>query len=172
MCMEKRYYFGGQFNFRYKDYSIENIAKDYRSKILGDYNLWLNTPSGGMVKINDKNYYVGPFYFTEHKDGDHIVNFESHCVNLATDCFFVLSNASAPGTITEIIQASLKWKNIHIFYVKKDIPTEEIDTEYKNDLWYPITFAMSNAKSVEVYGFDTYDEAVETCVNRFNEMTK
>ena len=87
-------------------------------------------------------------------------------------CFFVLSNAMAPGTVTEIIQATLKWKNIHIFYVKKDIPANEIDTEYKNDLWYPITFAVNNAKSVEVSGYDTYEEAVKACVNSFNELIK
>lgn len=167
----KKFYFGGQFNFRYKDYSIEKIKEDYRSKILGDYRLWMNTPTGGMVDVEGGNYYVGPFYFTEYKDGGHVVDFESGCIDKATDCFFVLSNASAPGTVTEIVQATMKSKEIHIFYVRKDIPGSEVDTEFKNDLWYPITFAKEKGNT-EVWGFDTYEEAVEACVKRFKELTR
>ena len=71
--MAKIFYFGGQFMFRYKDYSIENIEKDYRSRVLGDYRLWLNENNDHCVKINDENYYVGPFYFTEEKSGHGIL---------------------------------------------------------------------------------------------------
>ena len=169
----KSFYFGGQFQFRYKDYSEENIAKDYRSRILGDYHLWLNTPkTGRVIEINDKAAYVGPYYFGDYKDSRYIVNTESDSIFYATDCFFVLSNDSAPGTITEIIQSVFYDKDIHIFYVKKDIPKEEIDTEVKNDLWYPITFALQNTRNIEVHGYDTYEEAVDACVERFNELTK
>ena len=170
--MAKIFYFGGQFMFRYKDYSIENIEKDYRSRVLGDYRLWLNENNDHCVKINDENYYVGPFYFTEEKSGHGIVNLESDSINAATDCVFVLSNESAPGTVTEIIQATEIGKNIYIFYVKKDIPTEEVDTEFKSDLWYPITFAALNASNIEIYGFDTYDEAVDACIKRFDLYKK
>lgn len=166
--MGKLFYFGGQFNFRYKDYSIENIENDYRSKVLGDYRLWLNENDEHIVRMGNGNYYVGPFYFTKEKSGHGIVALEQDSVSLATDCVFVLSNNPAPGTVTEIIEATNIGKNVYIFYVKKDIPTEEIDTEFKNDLWYPITFAALNAANVEISGFDTYDEAVEACIKRFD----
>lgn len=170
--MSRTFYFGGQFNFRYKDYSEENIANDYRSKILGDYKKWLNEPKERYVKINDNNYYVGPFYFCESTDGEKIVNYEYDSVLLATDCFFVLSNESAPGTVTEIITASMVGKSVHIFYVKKDIPKEEVNTEFKSDLWYPITFAKNMSTYAEIHGFDTYEEAVNACVERVKELTK
>ena len=168
----KAFYFGGQFNFLYKDFSIENISKDYRSKILGDYNLWLNKPNTNSVQINKNALYVGPFYFTDYKDSEHIVSFESSCIEKATDCVFVLSNNSAPGTITEIIQAVFLNKNIYIFYVNKDIPSNEIDTPVKNDLWYPIIFAKQNSKNIKIFEFDTYNDAVISCVNYFNELIK
>lgn len=168
----KSFYFGGQFNFRYKDFSIENIANDYRSKILGDYNLWLNKPKNDFVITKDNILYVGPFYFTDYKDGEHIVNFESESIKRATDCVFVLSNESAPGTVTEIVQSVLLNKDIHIYYVKKNIPSEEVDTVFKSDLWYPITFVMNNSKSYEIYGFDTYEEAANRCIEVFKKIMK
>jgi len=170
--MMKSFYFGGQFQFRYKDYSEENIAKDYRSRILGDYRLWLNKGKNLAIEFNDKAAYIGPYYFGDYKSSRYIVNTESDSIFYSTDCFFVLSNESAPGTITEIIQAVFYGKDIHIFYVRKDIPTEEVDTDIKSDLWYPITFAMQNSQHIEVHGYDTYEEAADACVERFKELTK
>ena len=78
-----------------------------------------NVSKNDFVITKDNILYVGPFYFTDYKDGEHIVNFESESIKRATDCVFVLSNESAPGTVTEIVQSVLLNKDIHIYYVEK-----------------------------------------------------
>ena len=168
--MMKTFYFGGQFNFMYKDFSIENLKNDYRSKILGDYNLWINKPDSSAINISNNIQYVGPFYFTGNKDSESIVKFESSCIEKASDCVFVLSNKSAPGTITEIIQSVFLKKNIHIFYEKNNVPEDEVSTKIKNDLWYALIFVQQNSSNVEIFGFETYDLAVNSCVNWFKSI--
>ena len=166
----RSFYFGGQFRFRYKDCNMDLLAKDYRSLLLGDKKeIWINRPECGYVDVNINTRYIGPFYFYDQIDSETVVDVESSSISKATDCVFVLSNDDAPGTVTEIIQATMLKKNVYIFFEKKDLPKEEVDTKYPSNLWYPITFAcMNNNPNVKYcMGFDTYDDAVKACINYF-----
>ena len=165
----RRFYFGGQFRFKYKDCTLELLAQDYRSKILGDKNSqWINRPDCGYIDITDDVQYGGPFYFYDQINSDTVVKVESSSIEAATDCIFVLSNDDAPGTVTEIIQATMLGKKVHIFYEMKDIPKEEVSSRFNSNLWYAITFASFSDNCVCILGYETYEDAVKNCVEYFN----
>jgi len=66
--MKKIIYCGGNFEFQYKDYSVDKIANDYRVGILGgDVNKLIHTPDNEekLRKIGRDSYYCGPYYFYE-----------------------------------------------------------------------------------------------------------
>lgn len=164
----RRIYFGGQFRFKYKDCTLEALAQDYRSKILGDKDLlWINRPECGYANITDDVQYGGPFYFYDQINGDTVVKVESSSIEQATDCIFVLSNDDAPGTVTEIVQATMLHKNVYIFYEWKDIPEDEVTTTYRSNLWYAITFAALGNNIQWCQGYKTYNDAVDACIEIF-----
>lgn len=166
-----KFYFGGQFQFRYEDYSFEEASKDYRSLILKNPHKFIDKPKEGFYVLSNDVLYVGPFYFYNHENlippQRQVVETESNCVRLATDCVFVLSNSSAPGTITEIIHATLLQKNIYIFYVSNN-SYEEIE----NDLWYAIQFASINNPKTIIRQYPTYESAKEHCIEFINDIIK
>ena len=164
----KKIYFGGQFRFLYKDASKEVIKEDFRSKVLGDYQLMLRRPQCGYVQLSPNAQYVGPFYFYELTSADFIVQTESTAVAESTDCVFVLSNASAPGTVAEIIHATMLKKDVYIFY-ETNSPDGTVDSNIHSDLWYPITFALINNPQTKVFCFETYEKAVDACLEFVNQ---
>ena len=61
----KKIYCGGNFEFQYKDYSVDKIANDYRVEILGgDVDRLIHTPNNTekLRKIGQGVYYCGPYY--------------------------------------------------------------------------------------------------------------
>ena len=165
----KKVYFGGQFRFMYKDASEELIAEDFRARVLGDYRLMLKRPQCGNVQISNNVQYIGPFYFYEQKDADSIVKTESDAVSESTDCVFVLSNASAPGTVAEIIHATMLKKDVYIFY-EVNSPDGTVESSVNSDLWYPLTFALiNNSQNTHLYPSDSYEDAVTACIEFVNQ---
>ena len=166
---KRKLYFGGQFQFRYEDYSFDNISKDFRSLILKDPNKFIIRPTEGYHILSENILYVGPFYFFDNSyqipPQDKVVSIEKEAVDNATDCIFVISNSSAPGTITEIIYATLKNKNIVIFY-----ETNHEEGIIKNDLWYALIFAKKYSKHIVLKECDTYKDAVNECLNYVNNL--
>lgn len=165
----KFFYFGGQFQFRYEDYSYDVISKDYRSLILQDPKKFINKPTKGFYHLSDNVLYVGPFYFYDNTyttpPQDKVVTTESEAVGIATNCVFVLSNGSAPGTVTEIINATLKKKNVIIFY-----ETNNSGDPIQNDLWYALVFAKQNNKNCILKECPTYQDAVNECLTYVNNI--
>lgn len=141
-------YFGGNFEFQYKDYSIDKLAKDYRAKILGDVNKLLHTPNNmsKTVGLGYDLFYCGPYYFYEEGvDGSSIVSNEYSMVDWCTDAIFLIDNTNIPGTITEIIHAAMLRKRITIFYVKKQLDEGEPENDICSSNWYPLEFAKLEA---------------------------
>lgn len=168
----KKIYCGGQFQFQYKNYSDEYLCQDYRCKILKSLINFKHKPENEYIDLGNNTRYIGPFYFYENNEtGQDIVRIESKMIENSTDCFFVLSRDSAPGTITEIIYATLLAKNIYIYYQNKPIEEGEPEREIQSDLWYSIEFCRLNCKgNVYIQGFNTYQECVDNCINRINKL--
>lgn len=137
-----RAYFGGKFPFSYKDFSKEELEKDYRAKIIGVDTL-MQQPLA-LPKIREDLEYTGPFYFYEEKaTAEDIVRREAHTVANSDICYFLLDNdACQPGTVTEIINAAIHKKKIKIFYVCATIDPGEPERAVSSPLWYPIIFAQ------------------------------
>ena len=153
MCM-KRLYCGGRFYFdcRKDQYEIQ-AAEDYRSKLLGGVDKMLH--GRGELVINDDMSYVGPYYFeTEDMAADDIVAIELDMIDRCTDAVFVLDEADCPGTITELLYAATKRKQIYIFY--KEYPQhDETESELHTPCWFPILATMKLA-NVAIYSYDDY----------------
>ena len=151
----KKIYCGGNFEFQYKDYSVDKIANDYRVGILGgDVNKLIHTPDNEekLRKIGHGVYYCGPYFFYEEgTDGASIVKNEIGMVNKCTHAVFVIDNTNIPGTITEIVHAATYGREVAIFYVKQSLDEGEPENNICSANWYPIEFAkiMTNAQVVE-----------------------
>ena len=150
--IDKIIYCGGNFEFQYKDYSPEKLEEDYRARILRGVTGLLHKPTGGLSSLNKNTMYCGPYYFYEEgADGASIVKNEIEMVDRCTHAIFVVDNTNIPGTITEIIHASIKGKDVAIFYVKQPLDEGEPEKDICSANWYPIEFAkkMVNAYIVE-----------------------
>jgi len=153
-------YFGGKFPFRYKDFSKEALEQDYRATLIGVDKL-MNEPLN-HPDVKPGVTYAGPFYFYE--DGitaDKVVEREAFAVANADACVFLLDDdAAIPGTITEIINASIHHKAVYIFYVQKDLDKGEPERAVTSPLWYPILFANRfNKDRTWLFAFNSFEEA-------------
>ena len=147
-------YCGGNFEFQYKDFSPKLMANDYRAKILANVDKILYQPFNKNLfrKIGPNVYYVGPYYFYNNGlDGSNIVNTEFEMVEKCTHAIFLVDNINIPGTVSEIIHASLSHKNITIFFIKQSVDEKEPEKEICNSNWYPLQIArqIGNATLVE-----------------------
>ena len=143
--MKKVIYFGGNFEFQYKDYSKDKLEKDYRAIILGGADKMLHTPDNETktVEIRSRVEYAGPFYFYEEgTSASDIVHNEYQMVKSATDVVFLLDNVNSPGTISELIHAAYSNKQIHIFYIGLKHDDGEPENDVNSMQWYPITMAQ------------------------------
>lgn len=152
--MKRLVYCGGNFEFQYKDFKPELMKDDYRTHILGDVNGILYQPKNESKTINvcKDVEYVGPFYFYEEGlDGSNVVSTEIGMVDRCTDAVFLVDNVNIPGTVAEIIHASLLKKNVAIFYVKQPLDEGEPEKDICSANWYPLQFAkqVANAYLVE-----------------------
>ena len=117
-------YFGGNFQFQYKDYTKELLAEDFRAKVLGDVEKLMRRPKEdfGYVELSDNVLYSGPYYFYEEGvDGASIVKNEYNMVVRSNGVVFLLDNVNCPGTIAEMMHTLFAHdhKHIWIFYVSQ-----------------------------------------------------
>ena len=169
--MNKKIYFGGQFRFMYKDYTLEKLAEDYRAKILGGVEKLVRKPDNGLVKTS-KFIYCGPYYFYEdNTTAEDVVKEEANSIEVCDEAWFIIENKPAPGTITEIVQAVLKNKHIVIFYIKKkQFDVGEPEREIKSDMWYPMLYANIMNPDNELHSFETYEDAEKALLNKLNTL--
>lgn len=147
-------YCGGNFEFQYKDFKPNLMLTDYRTSILGDVNKILYQPDNDqkLRSLGRCLYYVGPYYFYENGlDGANVVKTEIEMVEKCTHAIFLVDNTNIPGTVAEIIHATMTKKNIVIFYVKQPLDDGEPEKEICSANWYPLQFArqMANAQLIE-----------------------
>lgn len=166
----KLIYFGGNFEFQYKDFKPELMKDDYRAKILGDINKILYQPENTQKirRLGKCTYYVGPYYFYENGlDGSNVVKTEIDMVNRCTHAVFLVDNTNMPGTVAEIIHASLIKKKIAIFYVKQLLDEGEPEKEICSANWYPLQFAKQIADAYLVECEDR--DVAKMCIYNYVE---
>lgn len=168
-------YCAGPFEFQYKDYSIENLAKDYRAILVGNVDYIAHEPKGlvrPMFPANELIEYFGPFYFYEDQlTAEDIVRNERKKIREADVVFFFLpDDAACPGTVTELIHAACASKEIVIAYIKqddKDVP----ENEWNSPLWYPLLFTdIQNGIKTTIKQVDNKEEAIEVFNNYLKQM--
>lgn len=163
-------YFGGKFPFRYKDFSKKALEQDYRATLIGVDNL-MNEPLN-HPDVKPGVTYAGPFYFYEDEiTADKVVEREALAVANADTCVFLLDeDAAIPGTVTEIINASIHHKIVYIFYVQKGVDGGEPERTIASPLWYPILFANRfNKDRTWLFAFDSFEKAKAELLNFVND---
>lgn len=168
-------YCAGPFNFQYKDYSIENLAKDYRAILVGNPDYIAHEPKTGWVKPTFRENmlieYSGPFYFYEDQlTAEDIVRNERKKIREADVVFFFLPNdAACPGTITELIHAACASKEIVITYIRQDAQGEVPENEWNSPLWYPLVFTdLVNSTKTTIKQVYSKEDAIQV----FNSYLK
>ena len=155
----KKIYCAGAFNFDYLEENyLEKVKNDYRSKLLGDAKYLLSKSSGKLLK--EDLTYIGPFYF--ESDGmldEEIVATEVKMIEECTDAVFLLDNACCPGTIGELLLATLLEKQVAIFYVEKG-RDEETESSLHTPCWFPIIMSKQKNKNTYLYACTSKDDAI------------
>ena len=167
--MNKIIYFGGNFDFQYKDYSKDKLEKDYRAIILGGADRMLHSPKTETktVEIYPGVDYVGPFYFYEEgTTASDIVNNEFRMVESSTDVVFLLDNVNSPGTISELIHAAYCKKEIHIFFIGLNHDDGEPENDVNSMHWYPMRMSqIISPDTVHMYECVNKEEATNKIIN-------
>lgn len=172
-----RVYFAGNFEFMYKDYTMELLSKDYRSKVLGNVELLMRKPKDdyGYTEINDNVLYSGPYYFYEDGvDGESIVHNEYDMVERSTDVVFLLDNVNCPGTVAEMIHALFSdgQPNIWIFYIEQKPDDGEPEKDVCNSNWYPVEMCRwMGHKRVTLCPCKTRDAASDMIIKLIDRMS-
>ena len=157
----RKLYFGGGFPAFDVNHPEDSLKDDFRALVLGDVRKLLYLPQECTTEtpISDNVSYVGPYFFYgEEISAKQVVNVENDMIHRCTDAVFLLENVSSPGTITEVVNAAILGKNVHIFYVSLDNGIPE--TEINSDQWYPIAFAQMVGKNVHCTECSSREEAV------------
>lgn len=161
----KKVYCAGPFEFEYKDYSIENLGKDYRAILVGNpNNISHENPDVPVTfKDNLRVEYTGPFYFYEdQKTANDIVESEMNKVLHADIVLFYLpNNATCPGTVTELIYASTLANTAIVLAYEKQSNTGEPENEIDSPLWYPLLFASFKCDNMILKAVNNKEEAIE-----------
>jgi len=156
----KKAYFAAPFIYDIKG----SLRYDPRALILGSEERLLINKQGDrnpeFVFEGERYEYTGPFYFEETANG---VFTDSDCygvvkkeLSMLDECdvlFVILDGTLAPGTVTELIYAVMKQKDIRLYY-KRESADYDIDSFY----WYPIVAAQTIGESVTITPFSDYKD--------------
>lgn len=170
----KHYIFcGGAFRFdRRRDDCLDMIPKDYRSILLKDPALLFADFSEGDTLLSPQVAYVGPYFFTTDKlSGEQIILKEKEMIERCTDAIFLFDSASCPGSVTELMQAAMLGKNLHLFFIQKG-DDDEIESALHTPCWYPILFSQLTNEHTHLYRCHEYDEAVKKIVEMVASFDK
>lgn len=138
---------------------LEMLKDDIRSKIVGNVEDTVYASDGVAIKNNKDVMYIGGFYY-EKQDKD-----KSVCENVVSEelkqidkCDIVIANLtkySAIASITEIIYAAFKQKNIVIFCDPK-ITSYNVEGEY----WFPILTCKNLNKNIRIKFVENEEEII------------
>ena len=168
----KHYIFcGGAFRFdRRRADCYDMIPKDYRSVLLKDPALLFADFNEGDTLLNAQVSYVGPYFFTtDQLSGEQIILREKEMIERCTDAIFLFDEAGCPGSVTELMQAAMLGKNLHLFYIQKG-DDDEIESALHTPCWYPILYSQLTNGHTHLYRCHNYDEAVSKIVELVNNL--
>ena len=160
----KKLFYSGTYKTRHELINKENVFEmlkdDIRSKIVGDVKDTVYSSDGVIISKNPNFMYIGGWYYEKEHEGkttrESVVLEE---LNQIDRCDIVVANLrsySAIATITELMYAAMKNKQIVIFCDPK-ITSYEISGEY----WFPIITLKELDKNVEVRYVESDDEIVD-----------
>ena len=162
----KHYLFcGGAFRFdRRRADCYDMIPKDYRSILLKDPAKLFTDVNACDTIINQQVAYVGPYFFTtDQLSGEEIILKEKEMIERCTDAIFLFDEAGCPGSVTELMQAAILGKSLHLFYIKRG-DDDEIESALHTPCWYPILFSKLTNVNTQLYRCHNYDEAVKKII--------
>lgn len=163
---------GGAFRFdRRRADCYDMIPKDYRSILLKDPALLFADFDQGDTLLSPEIAYVGPYFFTTDKlSGEQIILKEKEMIERCTDAIFLFDEAGCPGSVTELMQAAMLGKNLHLFYIKKG-DDDEIESALHTPCWYPILFSKLSNEHTQLYRCQDYDDAVKKIMEFVGSFT-
>ena len=155
-------YFASKFIKKELDGKI-SFENDFRTKLLQDNNKLNNYNYNSFIL--DKYHYIGPFYNEKAGTGDltnteceQVVKCENNLIDKCDIFMAYLDNEQSPGTITELVYASLNNKKILIFYKPDETSKYNINT----DSWYPIVFSKEKVgnKNIDIIPVNSTNDII------------
>ena len=157
-----RVYFASKFIKKELNGSI-SFEKDFRTILLQDSNKLNNYNYNSF--IFDKYQYIGPFFNEKastgnltNKECEQVVNCENNLIDRCDIFMAYLDEEKSPGTITELVYASLIGKKIIVFYK----PDKNNNYSINTDSWYPIVFSKEQIgkDNIDIIPVNNTDEVV------------
>lgn len=134
-------------------YTFKN---DYRVSLIGGEKDFVDFNNHSFIKDKNsviKGQYIGPFYNEKASSGeltsticDEVVRTENALIDRCDKFIVYFDEEPSPGSITELIYAAFKKKEITIFYKKEPGVVYEV----KSSNWYPIISAIQIAGNDKV----------------------
>lgn len=155
-------YFASKFIKKELNGSI-SFEEDFRTKLLQDSDKLNNYNYNSF--IFDKYQYIGPFYNEKastgnltNKECEQVVNCENKLIDRCDIFMAYLDEKKSPGTITELVYASLIRKKIIVFYK----PDKNNNYSINTDSWYPIVFSKEQIgkDNIDIIPVNNTDEVV------------
>ena len=158
-------YFASQFYKKMVDHKYFTLKDDFRTKLIGSEADLTNFNNHSFIRNKDGKLlyqYLGPFYNEKASDGsltstvcEDVVQTENNLIDKCDIFMTYFDSNISPGSVTELIYASLQKKKILIFYKIED----SVSYDLKTSNWYPIVFSRlidgrENVVEIPVHGTD------------------
>lgn len=158
-------YFASQFYKKMVDHKYFTLKDDFRTKLIGSEADLTNFNNHSFIINKDGKLlyqYLGPFYNEKASDGsltstvcEDVVQTENNLIDKCDIFMTYFDSNISPGSVTELIYASLQKKKILIFYKIED----SVSYDLKTSNWYPIVFSRlidgrENVVEIPVHGTD------------------
>lgn len=152
------------------DRSKLDLSKDFRTSLINSHNITDFNNHSFIVDSNEniKYQYIGPFYNEKASYGDvtstdcqEVVATENKLIQRCDTFIAYLDDKISPGGISELIYAVMLKKRVIILFKRED----NVSYSLRTSNWYPITFALMLANSVEIYEVADEKEIVQKIKN-------
>lgn len=159
------------FDAKHKECSFEEasyrLRNDVRTKILGDVKYFLNKPKKDRhLSYNEEIVYKGGYYFYDDLKGDtfescnQIVEMQLKEIDSSDLVIVILDRPSAIATISELLYASYKNKEIVIF-ADPNICKLDINSKY----WYTIEMCKTFNDNITFINYTSVEEIMDYLKN-------
>lgn len=157
-------FYSGTYKVRHEEITKDNIYEklkdDVRSKIVGDVVPTIYASDGVVLKNNKNVTYIGGFYYEKQDPTksicENVVNEELKQIDSCDLIIANLTKYSAIASITEVIYAAFKQKNIVVF-CDPEITSYEVEGEY----WFPLLAIKKIDPNVKIKFIKDEDEIIK-----------